>query len=42
MVRFIVRARLARACAKVADPRLMQFFGATETVGSLARFLDET
>jgi hypothetical protein len=41
MVRHNVRERLARTCGRGADPRLMQFFGATKTVGAIARFLDQ-
>jgi hypothetical protein len=36
----IVREHLARACSNQADPAIMQFLCATETVGTLAQFLD--
>jgi hypothetical protein len=42
MILHLVRERLMRACGEDADPRLMQFFSATQTVGSVARFLDQT
>lgn len=40
MVLHIVRERLTRACSNGADPAIMQFFGATETLGAVAQFLD--
>jgi hypothetical protein len=42
VVLHVVRERLARACGEHADPRLMQCFGATESVDSIARVLDRT